>query len=387
MCKRRLWGVVAALVFADTAIWFYLYQASFLFAAIYNVLTIITIIAVVTNSRYKNDTYKNELAEQKKLINVLINHIPCTIGAISPQYEILMVNNTLTKLLGVDEANVVGRRCFEVFGNGKVCPKCPVHRTLTSKKVQHNIKREHFVNGGKVFLWQTAVPIFNNDGSVKYVLEIGNNITQRVELEEEKNNTFFETVASLAKLIESRDKYTGAHSAKVQDIAVAIGRQMELDEEIINEIAIAAILHDIGKIGIPGAILNKAGRLTNEEYDIIKQHPQIGYDTLVNIAPLRKVATHVLHHHEWYDGSGYPGRKTGCDIPLVARVLSVADVYEAVTADRVYRKAMSIEQAIGVMYRGKGTQFDPVIVDALLGVLEKEGINIDQSITYSDATG
>lgn len=383
MSKRRLITIVA-LIFADIAV------------SLYNPTNIIVIIAthlliialVIKISTIGTRLGKNQNAMEEKLFTInsflrenrrldtILDNIPCTVGAITPQYEIVMVNNELTRLLGVKKQEIIGKRCFDVFGAGRICANCPVPRTLVTKAVQYNTRQEHSCSGNKIIFGQTAVPILGGDGEVEYVLEFGIDITQKVELEQEKTRLFVETVTSLAKLIESRDKYTGTHSAKVRDIAVAVGRQMGLEPEVINELSIAAILHDVGKIGIPEHILNKAGSLTAVEYETIKRHPEIGYDALVNIAPLQKVAKYILHHHERFDGTGYPDQKKGTNIPLVARVLSVADVYEALTADRVYRQAMNIEQALLIMNDGKGTQFDPIILEALFAVLEEQGIDV-----------
>jgi HD-GYP domain-containing protein (c-di-GMP phosphodiesterase class II) len=202
-------------------------------------------------------------------------------------------------------------------------------------------------------------------GIADYALEIMLDITKKVQRERENTDLYIQTVTALAKLIENRDTSTGAHSQRVREVALAIGIELGLPPEVIDEISIAATLHDIGKIGISENILNKRGKLTNAEYELIKSHPQIGYDTLKNISRLKNISEYILYHHEKFDGTGYPTQRIGNDIPLVSRILCVADVYEAITADRVYRKAMTVEQALMIMYKGKGTHFDPVVLEAL----------------------
>jgi|GEM_PF-2605799 len=177
---------------------------------------------------------------------------------------------------------------------------------------------------------------------------------------------FIETVSSLTKLIGSRDHSTGTHSKRVRDIAGLIGRRLRLPRDVLNDIAVSALLHDIGKIGIPENILNKMGRLTLEEFAVIQLHPEIGYNAIKTIEPLRKIALYIRHHHEAFDGSGYPSGLRGQEIPMVSRILSVADVFEALTADRVYRKAMKFEEAIALLRNGRGMKFDSVVLDAFM---------------------
>lgn len=198
-------------------------------------------------------------------------------------------------------------------------------------------------------------------------------------LQRQHDNLLIQTITALVNLIESRDQYTGSHSNRVRDIAVEIGKEVGFDPNSLEELSIAAVLHDIGKIGSPEHILNKPGRLTNEEYEIIKEHPKIGYKALHKVYSLKQVASIILDHQERVDGKGYPAGKTAKDISLAARILNVADVYEAITADRIYRKAMTEEAAINIMNDGRGTQFDPIIVDALIKVISRQSAYLTKS--------
>lgn len=175
---------------------------------------------------------------------------------------------------------------------------------------------------------------------------------------------FIETVSSLAQLIDSRDHSTGLHSERVRTIALAIGNQLNLSEVERQDLSVAAILHDIGKIGIPDDILHKPGKLSVEEFSIIKSHAQIGYDTLKNMELFREIAKYVRFHHEAFDGSGYPCNLSGNSIPIIAKILCIADVYEALTSDRVYRKAVSYERSLAIMHEGAGKKFDPQVLQA-----------------------
>jgi diguanylate cyclase (GGDEF)-like protein len=169
--------------------------------------------------------------------------------------------------------------------------------------------------------------------------------------------------ASLAHAVDARDAYTGSHSYMVGELAARVARRMGLDSESIELTRLAGSLHDLGKLAIPEEILRKPGPLNEAERLVLERHPQIGYRMLDSLG-VEPVATWVLHHHERWDGNGYPEQKAGAEIPLGARILFVADAYDAMTTDRVYRGRLSHDRAIAELERCAGTQFDPDVVDA-----------------------
>lgn len=191
----------------------------------------------------------------------------------------------------------------------------------------------------------------------------------------ELRTAYIQTIRALAEAIDAKDAYTRGHSERVAVYASRIARQMNMRKELIERVYFAGLLHDVGKIGIPDAIITKPDRLNAEEYEEIKRHPEIGAKILEPVEFLRSVVPCVRHHHEWYDGcdKGYPDRLSGDQIPLPSRVIVVADTVEAMTSDRPYRKALSVEVVIAEMHKYSGTQFDPVVVDAFLELLEAEG--------------
>lgn len=189
-----------------------------------------------------------------------------------------------------------------------------------------------------------------------------------------------EAVAALVKLIDCRDRSTGRHSERVCSLALMLGRRLQLSDIDLTDLAIAASLHDIGKIGIPENILQKKDSLTEAEFAIIKKHPQIGCNAIKDIAAFRKVAQYVCFHHEAVDGSGYPCHLIGDEIPLPAKILSVVDVYEALTADRVYRRAMSSEAALQLMTKERGKKFDPIVLDTFFLCLSEEDFFREQIV-------
>lgn len=187
---------------------------------------------------------------------------------------------------------------------------------------------------------------------------------------------YLQTVMSLANSIEAKDPYTRGHCQRVMEISCELGRAMGLNEDEIEDLRYAAILHDIGKIGISASILNKQGKLTEEEFNEIKKHPYIAYNILKDIDFLKNGLNGVLQHHERYDGKGYPNGLKSEEICIFGRILGVADAFDAMTSDRPYRKGMAMEDALKELERCKGTQFDPQIVDVLVSMVQgKDELN------------
>jgi putative two-component system response regulator len=186
------------------------------------------------------------------------------------------------------------------------------------------------------------------------------------EANEELRRLFMGSIKALAQALEAKDEYTQGHSARVAEVSVSIARYLSLGENEVNDIWLAGFLHDIGKIGIQESVLNKPGKLTSSEWELVQQHPVVAERILCPIEELAEVIKIVRHHHERYDGSGYPDGIKGSDIPLGARILSVADAYDALTSKRPYREALTHDAAIAVLEEAAGTQFDPVIVRAFL---------------------
>lgn len=326
---------------------------------------------VILKYRSVPKCYPQEYPEPLAALKSLFMHMPGAVMVLKPDFTIIDINQTVTKVTGLESNAISGKKCYEILGAGAICRDCVVQKSLISGKPEAGTRIEYKADGKQLFGKQTAIPIKDQNGHIKYIYEIVIDISQEVTLEKENSEILMDIVTALAHLIESRDPSTGTHSFNVQRIALRIGECLQLTDKKLKELGIAAILHDIGKIGIPESILNKPEALTAFEYSIIKQHSQIGYEAIKHIKRLKKVSDAILDHHEHYDGNGYPNRKSKEEISLIARIISVADVFEALTAERVYRKAVSKQQAIKVIKEGKGKQFDPKVVDAMVEVLCK----------------
>lgn len=184
------------------------------------------------------------------------------------------------------------------------------------------------------------------------------------------NVDFHHFVENFIMVVEAKDSYTAGHSDRVAEIAVLIGMTMELSREECYLIHIAGHLHDIGKIGIPDGILLKSGRLSQEEYAVMKMHSEIGYNIFKNNETLIDVAKIIRHHHERYDGLGYPCGLAGDEIPIGARIIAVVDSFDAMVTRRTYKEKMSFEKAKEEIVNASGKQFDPLVASLFLQLLE-----------------
>ncbi len=197
------------------------------------------------------------------------------------------------------------------------------------------------------------------------------------KLFKELEQTFMETALALADAIEKRDRYTAGHTRRVTRYAMWIAEEIKLPGAEKKWLALSGILHDIGKIGIRDNILNKNGPLGSGEFETMKQHTVFGAEIVEKIHSLSNVVGGILYHHEKMDGNGYPKGLQGYEIPLFARIIAVADTYDAMTTDRPYRKGLDSEAAIGELKRMSGSQFDPEMVDAFLRRIQREEIHED----------
>ena len=198
------------------------------------------------------------------------------------------------------------------------------------------------------------------------------------EANEKLEQAYMESIETLRYTVEAKDPYTKGHSDRVAEYSVLIGKQLGLSEKDLRTLRIGGLFHDIGKIGIPDAILLKPGKLTDDEYSEIKNHPAIGTHILSNATIFKDILPIVKHHHERYDGFGYPGKLKGEDIPYFARIAALADTFDAMTSKRSYRDSLPLEVVIAEIEKNKGTQFDPKLADVFLDILNNHYNEINE---------
>ena len=193
---------------------------------------------------------------------------------------------------------------------------------------------------------------------------------QKVRLEE----AYLQTIETLRYAVETRDTETRGHSERVSSLACALAKVMRLPDDQVELVRTAGLFHDIGKIGVPDSILLKNGPLTSEEFKEIQNHPTMGENILVKYAPLKAALPIIRSHHERFDGNGYPDHLVGLEVCLGARIIAVADSFDAMISNRTYRQGLGLEKTLQELRKGKASQFDPQIVDAFFDLIEQMGI-------------
>ena len=191
---------------------------------------------------------------------------------------------------------------------------------------------------------------------------------ENADLYEEQRLSFIGTIRAMSGALDAKDRYTRGHSDRVAYMSAEIARAIGFSDEEVERVRIAGIVHDVGKIGVPESVLCKPGRLTDDEFEMIKKHPEIGHQILEGIPGLKDILPGVLYHHERYDGKGYPHGLAGDDIPLLARIMAVADTFDAMSSNRAYRSKMPREVVLAEIAKCAGSQFDPRVAEAFLGL-------------------
>ncbi len=227
------------------------------------------------------------------------------------------------------------------------------------------VAKERLVGGIEVGLGGRKPRLSANEQKILYALASQAAIfIENARLERDVRSMFLSIIVSMASAVDARDAYTHGHSLRVARTSLLLGQQLALPRERMEPLLLAGILHDVGKIGMPDHILKKPGRLNREEFEIMKEHPVAGARMLSHIPALAEVIPGIRHHHEFWDGSGYPDGMAGEAIPLSGRIILVSDALDAMTTDRIYRKGMSLDRALGELRKYAGSQFDPRLVEA-----------------------
>jgi putative nucleotidyltransferase with HDIG domain len=244
---------------------------------------------------------------------------------------------------------------------------------LTSSPMTHdqNIKRSYVLGGLMALTKQNSS--FNKEDArlIQILANQTSTFIQVAEMYESAGELYLGAIKALVAAIDAKDPYTQGHSHRVSDYSVLISKEIGLDEELVNDIRIGSLLHDIGKIGIPDHVLLKNGKLTSEEFDIIKKHPKTGVNILSQVQLLEPMLPAILEHHERLDGSGYPDKLMGSNISLMGRIVAVADVFDAMTSHRPYRPALSFLEVLEYLEKNSSKLFDPICVNAMKNIIQR----------------
>jgi PAS domain S-box-containing protein/putative nucleotidyltransferase with HDIG domain len=280
-----------------------------------------------------------------------------------------------TEVLGHDLHEVVGQS-FEAFVHPDDVPICRafLQRVIATGEKQSGVEyRVQHKNGKLRWYTSNGSPIRDAEGKIVSYIGIARDITERVQSYEKLQKTLTGTINAISAISEIRDPYTSGHQKKVAKLAAAISRKLKMDEEKVNAISTAALIHDIGKISIPISILSKPTTLTDIEFAMIKTHSQLGFDITKEIDFLGNLLSDIiLQHHERLDGSGYPNGLKDEDILFEAKIVAVADVVEAMASHRPYRPSLGIDQALKEIEKNKGKLYDPGVVDACIKLFRKD---------------
>ena len=214
--------------------------------------------------------------------------------------------------------------------------------------------------------------------SIAQMNEIKKINQELTETNEKLESAYMESIETLRHTVDAKDPYTRGHSDRVSEIAVLIGQKLGLSDEDLHTLRIGGLFHDIGKIGVPDSILQKEAKLTDDEYSEIKNHPSIGVHILSTATIFKDIIPIVKHHHEKYDGNGYPSRLKGEDIPYLARITTVADSFDAMSSKRSYRNSLPLDVIKEEFRKNRGIQFDPNLTDVFLEILENEYYKIEE---------
>jgi HD-GYP domain-containing protein (c-di-GMP phosphodiesterase class II) len=231
------------------------------------------------------------------------------------------------------------------------------------------------------FLQDSPTPPVNKPGgdTRRYELRIR-------ELESQILDLRTALVCSFNQLLDLRDLNTGVHSTRLAEWGLRVARDLGVPESCMSDLEMGALLHDIGKIGVPDGILNKPGKLTQEEYELVKRHPEFGWTVIRNLPGLEQTSLYVLHHHENFDGTGYPAKLKNSEIPIGSRIVSVIDAFDAMVSSRPYRKGLPLEEAFRRLNEASGTQFDPAVIKSFIPIAESEMPSVLQAVGITESS-
>jgi PAS domain S-box-containing protein len=286
------------------------------------------------------------------------------IVVVDQDFDIVFSNERMAAMLGYQPGELIGKHADELHVAEDLEFRREQEKRRRAGESSQYQRRYRRADGGELWVNVSASPIFDDDGTFAGSLSMIADISEQRDAEGRLRAALSGTVAAMGALVEMRDPYTAGHERRAAELVVAIGHELGLDEEGIETLDLTARMHDIGQIAVPAEILTRPGKLTVNEFTLVKAHPQVAYDILSPIDFGRPVADVILQHHERLDGSGYPRGLKDEEIMLEARVLAVADVVEAMSSHRPYRPALGVEAALAEIAAGAGRLYDARVVAA-----------------------
>lgn len=337
--------------------------------------TILLVISLLFGLTIRNTTKEltTMYQDSSSLNKLLMDKSPVAIVQVDTKGTIIYVNEAVSKVF--TSSGILGKNILEM----KSIQQTGIHDGFLKalNGTGYEIKNEFYVSrltNNKRFLDIYIYPTYSYEkkeevnGAVAFFYDISEEVNLRHKME----YNYLSTIEALANLVDARDAYTGEHSKNVSKYTMMLCNELEIvDKQELRKIKLAADFHDIGKIGISDLILNKPDRLTDDEFAKMKKHPSLGADIIRKIDGFNEVSEIIRYHHERWDGKGYPSNLTGYQIPYGSQIIAVADTYDAITSDRVYRKGRPKEVALKIIFEEKGTQFNAEIAEKFVSMMSR----------------
>ena len=310
------------------------------------------------------------LRESEREWRKILNSLDDLVLLIDTKHNILQANKSVMELIRKPEKEIIGQKCYKILHRrNEPIANCPLARFLETGNVATlNYYEPVFDKHFSI----KATPVLDKKNETMEFIGILRDTTEQRKAEEQAKKSYEDMVLSMAIALEARDPYTRGHSDRVKRYCRAIARQMGLPTKQIRELERAALLHDIGKIAIPDAILSKPAPLTPPEFAQVQLHPEKSVDLIRLIPNPEDTLLAIRHHHERVDGKGYPDGLSDDNIPLEARILAVADAYDALTSERPYRKSFTHEEALQILKENANIQWDAQVIKASIKALSGE---------------
>jgi HD-GYP domain-containing protein (c-di-GMP phosphodiesterase class II) len=316
-----------------------------------------------TDSRFK-----------QKLFQIIVNDAAVAYALIDKSFRMVFVNDHYLQSKKLDRHYLLGSKCYDIVNGGQPCQSCVVRDVFEKGESCAILRKDILADASHTYSDDLAIPIRDpKTGSIEYVLEIIIDRTAEMNMRERDFAVFRQTINSLMRLLEEKDYTTCQHSRHVGIISTKLTRYLGLGPVAVFNATLGGLLHDLGKLYIPDAVLNKMGKLDDREYALIKEHPEFAWMVMSGMSTFKPLRDVAIAHHERWDGKGYPKGIGGEDIPIEARVTAIADTYDAMTSDRPYRSGISHEAAMAEIKSAAGTQLDPHLVEKFVLMVEEYG--------------
>lgn len=337
----------------------------------------------------KTQASEKKLGRASEEWNATFDSMPYGVMLIDREFNIARTNDYIAKISGNPIKELIGKKCYKVIhGQDSSVEGCPMLRAIETNREE---KAEYYEPRLGIYFMAITTPVLDAEGMATTYVHSLFDITEMKKKEKkltdskeaflnmlkdtdhaykELKDIHLNLIISFINALDAKSHWTSGHSERVRENALLIGRAMGLNEKEIEALEISALLHDIGKIGTYDTLLDKPDKLTDEEYELIKKHPTMGEEILMPIKGFEDILPIIRHHHERYDGKGYPDNLKGEEIPLLARILCLADSFDPMVTNRPYRPAPGKEWAIEEIKKCSGTHFDPRIAEVFLAILK-----------------